>query len=71
MDRKAIADRLRELRGGKRREEVALACGVTAQAISMYETGARIPNDEIKVRLADYYGQTVQSIFYAGAVNDM
>lgn len=71
MDRKAIAERLRELRGAKRREEVALACGVTAQAISMYENGMRIPNDEIKVRLADYYGQTVQSIFYAGVVNKM
>lgn len=71
MDRNAIAERLRKLRGAKRREEVALACGVTAQAISMYETGARVPNDDIKVRLADYYGQTVQSIFYSGSVNKM
>lgn len=65
MDKIKIADTLRNLRGDKRREEVAIACEVTSQAISMYETGARVPADDIKVKLANYYGKTVQEIFYS------
>lgn len=64
MDRQKIAARLRDLRGGKSREEVAVACGVTAQAISMYENGARVPSDDIKVRIAEYFKRTVQEIFF-------
>ncbi|QHF59202.1 hypothetical protein Bateq7PJ16_3396 [Bacillus subtilis] len=30
----------------------------------MYETGQRIPRDEIKIKLADYYQKTVQQIFF-------
>lgn len=65
MNRAHIAQKLRKLRGEKSREEVAIAVGVTASAISMYESGNRVPHDEIKVRLANYYGETVQSIFYS------
>ena len=64
-ERAKIAARLRELRGDRSREEVAIACDVTAQAISMYENGSRIPNDEIKVKLAKFYKESVQSIFYS------
>lgn len=64
MNRQKIASTLRVLRNKRPREEVAMACGVTAQAISMYETGARIPSDEIKQRIAEFYQKTVQEIFY-------
>nr|DAF29683.1 MAG TPA: hypothetical protein [Caudoviricetes sp.] len=30
----------------------------------MYECGERIPRDSVKVRLAQYYEKTVQSIFF-------
>lgn len=65
MNRQKIAEIPRELRGNRPREEVAIACGVTAQAISMYETGARIPSDEVKQRIAEFYHRTVQEIFYS------
>ena len=65
MDRSVIAKTLTDLRGEKKREEVALAVGVTAQAIANYETGVRIPSDDIKVRLARFYGVPVQDIFFA------
>lgn len=65
MNRAHIAQKLRELRGTRSREEVAIAVGVTASAISMYESGNRVPHDEIKVRLANYFGKSVQDIFYA------
>lgn len=64
MNKKAIGDKLRELRGSRSREEVAVAAKVTANAIWMYEAGQRCPNDETKVRLADYFGKNVEDIFF-------
>lgn len=59
-----IAERLVELRGERSREEVANAVGVSKSAIAMYEKGERIPRDPIKLRIAQYYGKTVQEIFF-------
>lgn len=63
-DRRRMARRLREARAGRYVEDVARACGISVSAIAMYETGRRIPREHIKKRLADYYGKTVQEIFY-------
>lgn len=64
MDNKKIGERLRALRGDKTQKEVADAIGTTAMAISNYESGERVPCDGIKMKLAEYYGVTVQSIFF-------
>lgn len=64
MDRQKIAQTLRGLRGKKSREEVAMNCGVTAQAISMYENAIRIPSDDVKIKIADFFKKSVQEIFY-------
>ena len=65
MDKTKIAERLRELRGEKSQREVAEAVGTSAMAISLYESGERVPRDEIKIRLAKYYETTVDALFYA------
>lgn len=65
VDPKEVGRRLRELRGTKRQSEVADAIGVSKMAISQYESGQRMPQDRIKVRLANYYEACVDSIFYA------
>lgn len=59
------ATRLVAARGNIPRITVAHAIGVSLSAITMYETGKRIPRDEIKVRLADYYHTTVQELFFS------
>ncbi len=59
-----IGERLIMLRGNKPQSEVAKAVGISSSALSMYECGERIPRDSIKVKLANYYGKTVQSIFF-------
>ena len=64
MDKDKIGKTLRELRGTKSQREVAEAVGITAMAVSLYESGERIPRDEIKMKLAQYYGVPV-SIFFA------
>lgn len=64
MDRSKIAERLAKLRGKRTQAEVAEAIGVSPSAYSMYETGERIPRDEIKIRIAKFYKRTVNSIFF-------
>ena len=59
-----IGKRLVELRGDRTQEEVARAVGLSLSAIGMYERGERIPRDEIKMRLAEYYQKSVQQIFF-------
>lgn len=56
--------RLKRLRNGRRLREVAEAMGVTLQTICNYESGKRVPNDSMKIKLANYYGKTVQEIFF-------
>lgn len=64
MDAKNIGCRLRKLRGTKTMERVANDICVSKSAIAMYERGERIPRDEVKQRLANYYGVPVQTIFF-------
>ena len=64
IDAQVIGDRLKKLRGDKKAAEVSKSIGISKSALSMYENGFRIPRDEIKVRLAQYYKQTIQSIFF-------
>ena len=64
MKKKTIAAKLITLRGKKTRKEVAKAWLVSTSTVAMYERGERIPKDEIKERIAKYYGKTVESIFF-------
>lgn len=65
MDKGKIAERLIALRGSKTQTEVAQAIGVTPSAYSMYENGERVPRDEIKKKIAEYYKKSVETIFFA------
>ena len=64
MNKKAIGLKLKELRGDKTMQEVAKAVGISQSAISMYEHGERVPNDNIKKALAKYFNTTVEKIFF-------
>ena len=59
-----IGKRLKALRGDKARKEVADNLGISVSAVTMYENGDRIPRDEIKEKIAEYYNTTVQVIFF-------
>lgn len=65
MNGAIIGSRLVSLRGNQPQEKVAKEVGISVSALSMYEQGNRIPRDEIKIKLANYYGRTVQEIFFA------
>lgn len=58
-----IAKRLIRLRAEASREETANAIGISISALQMYENAQRVPKDEIKVKIAAHYKQSVQTIF--------
>lgn len=61
---KANGERLRRLRGMTPMREVIDGLGISQSALSMYEHGNRNPSDKVKIRLAQYYGVSVESIFW-------
>lgn len=66
LDPKNISEKLVNLRLKKNvsQTQVAESLGITKAAISQYESGRRIPSDEVKIKLSNYYGVTVQNLFY-------
>lgn len=55
---------LRKLRGDNTQEEIASALGITKSSWAMYERDERVPRDEVKIRIANFFGKTVQELFY-------
>lgn len=64
MDKEKIAKNLVNLRGNRTREEVCKAIGISLSALGMYERGERIPRDEIKLKISNFYGERVDEIFF-------
>lgn len=65
MDRKRIGQTLRDLRGDRSQKEIADALGVSKMAISQYERGERVPNDVMKIKIAEYFKKSISDIFFA------
>ena len=64
IDPTKIGKKLRQLRGTRTQAEIANAVNVGVTSITNYEAGIRTPRDEIKLRLAKYFGVSVESIFF-------
>ena len=64
-DKKIIGERLKQYRGDTPREAICSDVGISSSALAMYETGQRIPRDEIKVALARRYNTTVEALFFS------
>ena len=66
MDAVQVGKRMKDLREGRNMSQAALAeaVGISISAVAMYEAGNRIPRDEVKIRIADYYRVPVESIFF-------
>lgn len=67
VSKEKIGKRLAELRNkaGKTQQEVASDNGTSVSAIAMYEAGKRIPRDEVKASLANYFHRSIEEIFFA------
>lgn len=59
-----LATNLRVLRAKKhvRQREVADAVSIEQTALSQYENGIRVPSIETVIRLADYYGISLDTL---------
>lgn len=65
-----IGRELRRRRGARTIQEVSDATGINTSTLGMYEIGERIPRDNNKIVLAEYYGTTVQELFYTDHITD-
>lgn len=65
LDKKIIGERLKQYRGDTPREVICSDVGISPSALAMYETGQRIPRDEIKVALARRYNTTIEALFFS------
>lgn len=59
-----MGEKLRALRGDRTKAEVAEAVGVSFSSYVKYERDERVPNDSVKVKLANFLGSTVSYIFF-------
>lgn len=61
-----MSSKLKEVREslGVTKTELAYNAGVSEVSITKYETGERRPSDEVKVKIANFLGKTVQEIFF-------
>ena len=66
FDSKVIGNKLRTLRGDKSQEKVASDLGMSRSSLNMYELGERLPRDARKIQLAQYYGVTIEQLFFSG-----
>lgn len=55
---------LKKLRGECSQDEIARRIGITKSSWAMYERGERVPRDEVKIKIANFFGKTVQEIFF-------
>ena len=63
MDAKIIGSQLRELRGTKSVADVAKILDISPSTWSMYENGERIPRDNIKLRICQYFHKPMLIFF--------
>ena len=66
MGNETIGQRLKALRTEKKKtlNEVAGALNISPSALSMYECDQRVPRDNIKIAIADYYKKPIGKIFF-------
>lgn len=67
-----IGEKLRALREKRSLtlDDVARDLELTRQAIYNYESDTRIPRDEIKIKICQYYGVSVENIFFDQKSNE-
>jgi putative transcriptional regulator len=61
----AVRKKLMEFRNGNSRPRIARDIGITPQMLGAIERGERNPSLGLAKRIADYYGTTVDDIFFS------
>ena len=61
----SVGKKLRELRGNRTQREISKELEITKSSYAMYERDERTPRDEVKIRIANYFGVSVQELFFS------
>lgn len=69
MNIQTMCGKLIDARGNRTQKAVANEIGISQSALNMYESGERVPRDEIKERIASYYGVSVGYLFFDESVH--
>ena len=62
-----VGKRLRALRGNRTLQNVSDETGLGVSALTMYELGQRMPRDEAKMILSEYYHVSIDDLFFANS----
>lgn len=65
MDPVRIGATIRALRGAESQQALADKLKISKSALAMYERGERVPRDEVKIRIAQHFNVSLESIFFA------
>lgn len=60
-----IGAKLKKARGDKTQQQVASDLGISVAAVCAYENNIRVPRDQLKLDIAEYYKTTVQELFFS------
>ena len=73
MNAKEIGKRICDLRKSYKmtKRYMAQALGISYNSVCSYEYGVRIPSDEVKIKIANLFSVSVESIFYANDNHNM
>lgn len=58
-------EKMKMLRGSRTAVGVAKELGISHSSLVKYEKDERVPRDEVKKKIAKYYGKTVNYIFFS------
>lgn len=61
----SVGEKLKTLRGDRTQAEIARELNITKSSYAMYERNERTPRDEVKVRISNLFGVSVQDLFFA------
>ena len=64
MNASVMGQQLRSLRGSLTVQEMADILHITKSSLVKYERGERVPRDEVKIRIAQYFGVSLESLFF-------
>ena len=59
-----VGEKLRKMRGKRKKQVIADAIGVSYNTYVKYERDERRPGDDVKKRIANFFGVSVESIFF-------
>lgn len=66
MNQTSIGEKIAELRNKANitQKELGMKIGVSTASVAMYELNERVPRDEVKRKIANFFQVSVQDLFF-------